>query len=159
MLRGPSTRASYYFVVPPEGKSCVQACSSAAGPGADDSSWGVSRASLFPTAHLPSPVLLPTAPSAPMAQCSALLPACSAQIPPPARSHGLGLLSASPQAHTLPRQEPQQVQPGEAQSPAPGEGQPQPPAHRITESQKGNVSKGSLNPDSQSFFLLQYTIV
>jgi len=44
----------------------------------------------------------------------------------------LRLLSASPQVHALPRQEPQQIQQGEAQSPAPGEGQGQAPAHRIT---------------------------
>lgn len=41
----------------------------------------------------------------------------STQFPPPAQSHNLVLLSASPQGGTLPRQEPQEVQQGEAQSP------------------------------------------
>jgi len=137
-LKGPSTRASYSFVVPPEGKCCSQACSSAAGPGAVVSSWGVSRASPCPTAHLPTPDLLLTAPFAPASWASALLPACTArcslamdgsQIPPPARSHGLVLLLASSGGCTLTKHEPQEVQQGEAQSPAPGEGQCQAPAH------------------------------
>lgn len=50
------------------------------------------------------------------------------QVPPPAWNHDLVLLSASAWGHTLPRWEPQEVQ-GEAQRPAPGEGQCQAPAH------------------------------
>jgi len=163
-LRGPSTHASYYFIVPPEGKSCIQACSSAAGPGARCFQPGGLQGQPVPHRSSPQPcppphpTLCPHGPGI----CSPTSLRCplqprdgSAQIPPPARSHGLGLLSASPQAPTLPRQEPQQAQPGEAQSSAPGEGQPQPPAHRITESQnhrKGTFPKGAKILIHRAFF-------
>ena len=78
-LRGPSPRDSNYFVVPPEAKCSTQARSSAAGPGADVSSWEVSRASPCPTARLPAPLLLPTAPSPPRSWGSALLTAYTAR--------------------------------------------------------------------------------
>ena len=74
-LRGPSPPDSDYFVVSPEAKCSIQACSCAAGLGADVSSWEVSRASLCPTAHLPAPLLLPTAPSAPTSRSSVVLTA------------------------------------------------------------------------------------
>jgi len=64
---------------PLEAKCSIQVHSSAAGPGADVSSWEVSRASLCPTARLPPPLLLPTAPSAPRSWGSALLTAYTAR--------------------------------------------------------------------------------
>lgn len=59
--------------------SVVSACTSAAGPGADVSSQGLSRASPCPIARPRRPVLLLTAPSAPTSRGSALPPACAAR--------------------------------------------------------------------------------
>jgi len=76
----------------------------------------------------------------------------SAQVPAPAWTHGLELLSASRRARALPRQEPQQLQPGELQSPAPGEGQCQATAVRraaLLESSQGMVAM--LPPSSTGF--------
>jgi len=99
------------------------------GPGADVSSPGVSRASPCPIAQHPTPVPLFPHPLPP--RLGALLPDQPALLGAASRrwhpkpcscteSRRGAALCTSPGSHPAPA-EPQQVQPGEAQSPGPGE--------------------------------------
>lgn len=112
--------ARYYFVVPPKANAPqLQTCISAAGPRQMFPDRGL-QDSLCPSAYHSRPVLILTTPSAPTSHGSALLSAyivwCKLAIASTRSllpSHNLMLLSACPQGHTLPRQEPKKFNKGE----------------------------------------------